>query len=254
MSTERNFEAEAAADGWVPQESWKGDPDRWIPAEDFVKRGETILPIVQAKYRKTVEEVGELKRKFEEREGVFSDFQKFQEQALTKANKERQDAITELETLRAKAITDGDGQTFTQTDKKLQELRAENVTPPKKDPPKESPEVTAWKSENKWYMTDRELTGIADGLADVVSAENPGLKGKAFLDKLTERVKAVVPHKFENPRRSEQLTGEGSRKGSGKSKGYDDLPADARAACDSFVKTIKGFTKEQYLSQYSWEK
>lgn len=251
--SDRDFETEAKADGWVPQTEWKGDPNKWIPAEDFVKRGETILPIVQAKYRKTVEEVGELKRQFEEQRGVFGEFQKFQEQALAKANKERQDAITELEALRAKAITDGDGQTFTQTDKKLQELRAEAVTPPKKEAPKESPEVTAWKAENKWYLSDMELTAIADGLSDVVARENPGLKGKAFLDKLTERVKAVVPHKFENPRRQEQLTGEGNRKGSSKSKGYDDLPADARKACDQFVRTIPGFTKEQYLSQYTWE-
>lgn len=251
--SDRDFEAEAKADGWVPQTEWKGDPNKWIPADEFVKRGETILPIVQAKYRKTLDEVGELKRKFDEQQGVFGEFQKFQEQALAKANKERENAIAELEALRAKAITDGDGQTFTQTDKKLQELRAEATTPPKKDPPKESPEVTAWKAENKWYLSDMELTAVADGLADVVSRENPGLKGKAFLDKLTERVKSVVPHKFENPRRQEQLTGEGSRKGSGKSKGYDDLPADARKACDQFVRTIPGFTKEQYLSQYTWE-
>lgn len=252
MSGERDFAAEAAADGWVPQDQWKGDPNKWIAAEDFVKRGETILPIVQAKYRKTVEEVADLKRQFAEQQTVFGDFQKFQEQALSKANKERQDAIAELETLRAKAITDGDGQTFTQTDAKLQALRAEPV-PKTREAPKESPEVTAWKSENKWYMSDSELTGIADGLADVVARENPGLKGKAFLDKLTERVKIVVPHKFENPRRQEQLTSEGNRKGSQKSKGYDDLPADAKKACDNFVKTIKGFSKEQYLSQYSWE-
>lgn len=254
MSEERDFEAEAAADGWVPKDSWKGDPNKWIPAEDFVKRGETILPIVQAKYRKTVEEVGELKRKFEEREGIFSDFQKFQEQALAKANKERQDAIAELEALRAKAITDGDGQTFTQTDKKLQELRAEPVAPPKKETPKESPEVTAWKTENKWYLSDMELTAVADGLSDVVARENPGLKGKAFLDKLTERVKTVVPHKFENPRRQEQLTGEpGSKKGSSKSKSYENLPADAKTACDRFVKTIPGYTVEKYLATYAWE-
>jgi hypothetical protein len=252
--SDRDFEAEAKADGWVPQADWKGDPNKWIPAEDFVKRGETILPIVQAKYRRTVEEVADLKRKFEEREGVFSDFQKFQEQALAKANKERDQLITQLEEQRAKAITDGDGQTFTQTDKRIQELRAESATPPKKDPPRESPEVTAWKAENKWYTTDSELTGVADGLADVVARENPGLKGKAFLDKLTERVKTVVPHKFENPRRQEQITGEpGSKKGSSKSKGYDDLPVEARAACDKFVKTIPGFTKEKYLSQYTWE-
>jgi len=247
MSDERDYEAEARADGWVSQEEWKGDANKWIPAEEFVKRGETILPIVQAKLRKKLEEVDDLKRRFDERENVFKDFQTFQEQALAKAKKEREEAIAALEAERKKAITEGDGEAFDKADKKLQDLRAQ---PPQ---PKESTEVTAWKAENKWYETDAELTAIADGLADVVKRENPGLKGKAFLDKLTERVRSVVPHKFENPRRSDVITtGGGNKKGSGKSKGYDDLPADAKAACDRFVKSIPGFSREAYLSTYDW--
>lgn len=251
MSEERDFAKEASADGWVPQDQWKGDPNKWIPAEDFVKRGETILPIVQAKYRKEMAKVTELERKVEEQSSVFNEFRTFQEQALAKAKQDREAAIAELELQRAKAITDGDGQTFTQADQKLQQMRAQ--APAKPSPQKESPEVLAWKSENPWYESDATLTAIADGLSGVVAKENPGLKGKAFLDKLTERVKSEVPHKFENPRRQEQLTDAGTRKGSSKSKGYDDLPADAKSACDRFVSTIKGFTKEQYLSQYTWE-
>lgn len=251
MSEERNYEDEAKADGWVPLDQWKGDPNKWIPAEDFVKRGETILPIVQAKLRKKFDEVDELKREMEAQKGVFGEFQKFQEQALAKANKEREEAIAALEAERKKAITDGDGEAFDRADRKLQDLRAQ----PQPKPPenKESPDVAAWKAENKWYESDMELTAIADGLADVVKRENPGLRGKAFLDKLTERVKTVVPHKFENPRRQEQITGEGQRKGNGKSKGYEDLPAEAKAACDRFVRTIPNFTKEKFLSQYTWE-
>jgi hypothetical protein len=251
MSEERDFEAEARVDGWVSKEEWKGDPNKWIPADDFVKRGETILPIVQAKFRKSLQTVEELKREMESQKGVFGEFQKFQEQALAKANKDREEAITQLESERKKAITEGDGDAFDRADKRLQDLRAQ---PQPKPENKENPEVSAWKAENKWYESDAELTAIADGLADVVKRENPGLKGKAFLDKLTERVKVIVPNKFQNPRRSESITTEGgSRKGGSKSKGYDDLPADARKACDQFVKTIPGFTKEQYLSQYSWE-
>lgn len=247
--SERNFETEASADGWVPQDQWKGDPNKWIPAEDFVKRGETILPIVQAKFRKSLQRVDELSAKVDELTEGNKLFREFHDKALTKAQKDRETAITELEQQRSKAITDGDGQTFTKTDKQIQELRAEQPAQTQK---KESPEVTAWKAENTWYTTDRELMAVADGLADVVTAENPGLKGRAYLDKLTERVKSIVPHKFENQRRTEQLTLGDGRKSKKGSKGYDDLPDDARRACDTFVKTIPGFTKEAYLTQYDW--
>jgi hypothetical protein len=249
MSGDRDFESEAKTDGWVPLAEWKGDPAKWIPAEDFVKRGENILPILNAKLRKERERTESLVATVEELKEGNKLFREFHEKTLTKAQAERAQAIADLEEQRAKAITEGDGQTFTQTDKKLQELRAE----PKKEPPKESPEVTAWKAANTWYGTDVETSAIADGLSDVVARENPGLKGRAFLDKLTERVKSVVPHKFENPRRQEQITVDGQRKGSnGKGRAYEDLPADAKLACDRFVKTIPGFTKEAYLTQYDW--
>jgi hypothetical protein len=247
--SERDFEKEASADGWVPQDQWKGDPAKWIPAEDFVKRGETILPIVQAKFRKSLETIDQLKSTVGELQEGNKLFREFHEKTLTKAQKERDTLIAELEQTRAKAITDGDGQTFTQADKKIQELRAEQATKPQ---PQENPEVTAWKTENTWYTTDPALTAMADGLADTVKRENPTLKGKAFLDKLTERVKAEMPHKFENPRRSETITTGGGGKAKKGSRGYDDLPDDARRACDKFVKTIPGFTKEAYLSQYDW--
>lgn len=251
MADERDFEAEAKAEGWVPQDQYKGDPARFISAEDFVKRGETITPILNARLKKEREKVTDLERRFQEREGVFAEFQTFQEKALKKANEERAEAIAELEAARTKAVTDGDGQAFTQADAKLQKLREEEP-PPKKEEQRDSPAVTAWKTENPWYGTDMELTDIADGLSNSVGRENPGLKGKAFLDKLTERVKAVVPKKFENPRRGEKLVEDGNRKRSEKDKGYDDLPDDARKACEKFVKTIPGFTKEKYLSTYDW--
>jgi hypothetical protein len=247
MSDEPNFEELAKADGWVPKEAFKGDPSRWVDAKTFVERGATILPIVQAKLRKKFEEVDQLKATVAELQEGSALFREFHEQTLTKAQKERDALIAQLEEQRAKAITEGDGTTFTQTDKKLRELQAEKPAA-KKEPV--SQDTQAWLAENTWYTTDRKLKAIADGLSDELARENPGLKGRAFLDKLTELVKAEVPHKFENPRRQEQITGEGSRKGSGKGSSYEDLPPDAQAACDTFVKTIKGYTREQYLKTY----
>ena len=32
--------------GWVPKEEFKGDPENWRSADEFMARGEQLLPIV----------------------------------------------------------------------------------------------------------------------------------------------------------------------------------------------------------------
>lgn len=243
-----DFESQAREDGWVPKEEWKGDTSRWVDAKTFVERGQTFLPIVQAKFRKSLDTIDVLKKEVDELKSGNKEFREFHEKVLAREQKEREKLITELEAQRQKAITDGDGEAFSRADKKLQEARSE---PPKK--PGVSPETQAWLTENAWYTTDPVMKAVADGLSDLVAAENPGLKGKPFLDKLGEKVREQMPHKFQNARRETSTTEDHGRKSaSKKARTYDDLPADARKACDRFTKTIPGFTKEAYLSQYDW--
>ena len=44
---------EARKQGWVPEDEWKGDPDKWRPAEEFVERGKNIIPILNDRLAKT---------------------------------------------------------------------------------------------------------------------------------------------------------------------------------------------------------
>src|SRR6267142_2694179 len=38
--------------GWQPKEQWKGNPDNWVDAPEFVKRGETFVPFLQHERKK----------------------------------------------------------------------------------------------------------------------------------------------------------------------------------------------------------
>jgi len=242
---ERDYEAEARGSGWVAQEEWKGPADRWVDAKTFVQRGEEYYPFVQAKLKK---EISSLKSELDQVKTVSQQFREFSEKAIARERQERERLVNELEDARAKAISDGDGKEAVRLEREIRQVEREPVKARE-----EPPEVAAWKSENNWYGTDPELSAVADGLSEVVARENPGLKGKAFLDKLTERVKTIVPHKFQNARREETLTADHSRKSSSKKgRTYEDLSADARSACDKFVRQIPGFTQEKYLSQYDW--
>lgn len=246
---ERDYEGEAKTSGWVEQSQWKGPADRWVDAQTFVERGEQFFPFVQAKLKKSLDKIDVLEGTVNELRDVNKQFREFSDKALERERKEKAHLLGELETARAQAITDGDGKEAVRLEKEIRAVEKEPI----KTQPSESPEVSSWKAENAWYGSDAELSAIADGLSEVVARENPGLKGKAFLDKLTERVKTVVPHKFQNARREELLTGDNQRKStSKKDRTYETLPAESKAACDRFVRTIPGFTKEKYLSQYDW--
>jgi plasmid stabilization system protein ParE len=40
-------QAKAQEIGWIPPERYKGPADRFVDAEEYIKRGETVLPIVK---------------------------------------------------------------------------------------------------------------------------------------------------------------------------------------------------------------
>ena len=245
---DRNFEEEAGHDGWVTQDEWKGDPAKWVNAKTFVERGEQFLPIVNAKLRKERERTEKLERDVAElREGNRA-FREFSEQALARERTERERAVQQLEEQRAQAITDGDGQRAVALEREIREAGRQPVAKSNGM----DVELAQWQADNPWYNTEPTMRAIADGLSDLVAAENPGLKGRSFLDKLTEKVRKEIPHRFPDQPRTVPLGEENRRKLETKSKTFENLPPQAKAAFVQFERTIPGYTKEQYLAQYDW--
>ena len=50
-------ETKARTMGWLPKEKFKGPESSWVDAEQYVKRGEEILPILKANNDKLVQRV-----------------------------------------------------------------------------------------------------------------------------------------------------------------------------------------------------
>jgi hypothetical protein len=106
---------------------------------------------------------------------------------------------------------------------------------------------------NTWFTTDIKMTRIADAIGASINAEYPNLRGQAFFDKLDEELAETFPDKLGKQKRQSPVEGNPQSRPAPKSKkSYENLPADAKAACDKFVK--QGFmTKEQYVQDYEWE-
>lgn len=232
-----DFEALARSEGWVPPEEWKGDPPRngFLSAEEFVERGKTVIPIINAKLRKEQEARENLEK-------TLSEVKSFYDKSMERQRQELQSEIARLKKERAQAISEGDGDRFDKIDAELQQLQSVPQQPPA--------ELQQWLSANDWYQKDPALQAWADGRANQLRAEGTP-PGKAILDRIAKEAREAFPERFEKPKPPSPETGRRQTKKSGRS--YDDLPAEAKAACDRFCKTIKGFTKEDYLANYSWD-
>ena len=251
------LEARAKRMGWVPKEEFRGDPERWVDAEKFVDRGQEMMPILK-------ENLSRMEKKFEGAETKIGQLQDTLEKVvkLSKSASDRayKRALRDLKGQQREAADKGDVVTFDAIENQLQELNeSAEVAPGEKKEIKETgdglhPDFTPWHKVNIWYGQDKDLTAYANGVAQIVAADSPGIDGKQFYDEITKRVKEVFPHKFENPNRKKADVVEGGGGGDDvhakKKKAYRDLPAEAKAACDQFVKDGLFKNAQGYVDEY----
>lgn len=241
---ERDYEAEARKDGWVPVDEWKGDPDKHKSAEQFVKDGEQINGILKSK-------IDRLESRINEMADTNRQLNEWSKRQIDKEKKDNEKLIKELTELRKQAVTEGDGEAFARADEQLNQLR----TQPEPSGDGLSPQASDWLSHNSWYGREDELTIYADAVSDRLRAQGYQDQSQAFFSELTTRVKDAFPDRFGNKNR-EKPTGVESgtpAKADSQARTFDNLPAEAKAQYKRFARDIPNFTKDQYVEQYDWD-
>lgn len=236
----------ASAQGWVEKEQFKGDPAKWVDAETFVKRGEDILPVLKERNDHLVKEIQEMKKTFKE----FADFtQKGEERAF-------QRALREIEAKKLAAVQEGDVTAYQSYQQEEVELAKTRPTPPTvtEQAQGEDPLFKAFKERNGWYESDPELTAEADALG--VGYHSRGLPYAEALSKVEATIKKLYPEKFANPRRDTvaavEFAADTGLPKKRAEKTYDNLPADAKDACNRFIARGLVKSKEDYVANYDW--
>jgi hypothetical protein len=258
------YESEARAQGWVSQEEYRGNERDWVDAETFVKRGREILPIVRKNNEKLLKELQEARKIAEEARSTAKEFQKFQKEQYERKAKDLEAQMSAIKAARREAITAGDGERVIELEEAQDALKEElaitkeqaKAEPPKpevKEEIKPDASLQSWLDRNDWFGVDKRTTGIANGLGEALRAEYPNLQGQAFLDKLDEELAATLPDRFGKKKVANPMdvgTPSGGRPTKSK-QSYDNLPAEAKSACDRFVK--QGLmTREEYVADYDW--
>lgn len=250
-------EVEAKQFGWVPQEDFKGNPDDWRDADTFLKRGKEINGFLRKDLEKIQRTLQGKDAEIAEIRATMEEFRKYHNETEKRAYAR---AIDDLKREKAQAIEQGDGSKVVELDEQIVSLKEAQAKPkplPQKPvaDPKFAQEFEDWSKENTWFQ-DEKLAKVAVALGETIKRENPNMLGKEFLKVVTEQMKEIRPDIFENPNRQNSAVGGSSQGGNGsfgkKKKSYENLPVEAKKACDKFVKQ-KLMTVEQYVSEYDWE-
>jgi hypothetical protein len=191
-------------------------------------------------------------KQIDELKKTISEFAEFHTKVEQKAYER---AFRELKAKQIEAVAKGDAEAFMQVDQEMAALHKEASEAPRIKVPQNDvvhPEYAEWVARNTWAETDPELAAYAEAQAQFLRARGDKREGMEFLDAVKERVKKEFPERFGNPRRNSAPAVEGASAPAKKGgKTYADLPAEAKAACDRFVKNSGGkLTRETYVKQY----
>jgi len=253
------IEQEARAQGWVSKEEFHGPEEHWTDAETFVKRGNEINPILRKHNKELKSELEKVKLDAKEAIEAAKEFREYQKTEFEKKRKTLEAELAQLRAQRKDAISSGDGDTVDAIEQQMELVKEEAASikePEEKKPANTPPPIDAtlqsWLDKNDWYGVDEEVTEITNTLAASIRRKNPNIVGQDFLDALDERLidRGIKKGK---PVAVQSVEGNtGRRVASTSKKSYANLPADAKAACDKFVKQ-KLMTQEEYVEAYDFD-
>ena len=242
--------------GWIPPEQFKGSKDNFVPADQYVKRAEEMMPIMKTQLNKYDEKV----QKYEsEIMGLKStlDAQKKTTEKLVKMSKtisERayEQAKRDLVKQQAQAVSEGDVEKWQALEDQKEKLERPEPVEMEKEPVQQNPVFDQWHQNNDWYIKDADMTIWANGYAQQIQSQSPNMPYDQVLKTVETKAKQVFSHKFENPRREDPApvdSSSGAAEIKPAKKSYNNLPADAKAACENVV--AQGLmTKEEYVKEY----
>lgn len=260
VESQAPLEVQQAAEkmGWIPPSRFKGDPERFVDADTYVKRGEEILPIVREQNKRLHTELEQVKRDSAATRVALERAQKaidqMEEVHTVATQRAVEDARKQLKAQLAAASEAGDHEGVAELTDQLTKM-PEKAAAPKPTPAPQAftppAELTEWNAENPWFGTNKRKTALALGIAQELRDAGDTSSGRIFFDK----VKAELDKELGTgtPEPVDKVAGArgGSEGGSGSKNGYAAMPAEARAACDADAKRFVGEGKK-YKTVAEW--
>ena len=237
-------EVKARDMGWQPRDKWKGEPDKWKPADEFVRRGEEVLPFVQKENRELKAKLASLEK------NTATTIARIERMSALGLQKQREQLAANWEAEKDRRVELGDTKGYKAVDAAQKAaLRAFDAeAAPAADvadiPDKEV--IEAWTKANPWFTKSPMLRGAADEVFDELSAEMPGASMEERLAETRARVASQFPDKFgvkkgNGASRVEGSNGRGANGGDPGGELWGRVPSEARAMADRMIREERLF-------------
>lgn len=272
--SQADIEAKARRMGWRPRDEYRGPPEKWVSAEDYLERAETEFPVLQNRYNQLDAKTAKLERDNKELADKVSDASRAlqeihaQNERIKKEAYER--ARRDIKAEMRKAAEEGDPDAYAKKEAELEALEKE--PPATTEKPAETttddqsgkkgglhPAVAQWISENDWYDSHVSMKALANAEHSRLLKEEPGLTIEQNLAKVRAEVVRRFPEHFGNPRRDapgavgSPSDPPGTRRRNG-GPTYDALSKEDKAECDRFIKTYNATNPKVPMTRERWVK
>lgn len=270
-------EEKARRMGWAPREQWRGPPHLWKTAEEFIAFVDQAdnPAVLKENINRLEQKLGANETQLRESRSMIEDQTKVLAQlrnwAAASDEAGYQRAKREAQDKQRAAVTNSDPQAYDQAQRDidaLEEGRRDSpletrpaaapapapAPPPTAAPPKD-PVMDAWVQENSWwFFSGEEIRQTAVAIYGGLDISRPDLNTHQKLNEVLRRIRLAYPEKFQNQRRqAPAAVAEPSAPSASVPDGkfsYANLPTDAKAECDRFIRTIPGYTKESYIAEW----
>ena len=231
---ELSVEERAQQLGWKNEDEYSGPRDKWISADDFIKKGENELPVLKDNLRRIQKELSSLKSGMDEY------------RAMTQATNNR--LREQLEKAKIEAVEEGDVEKYKELDAQSTELAKAEIIPQTDSGQKAVEDFIArnpWSTQPTW----RARTEIIDS---EVAVEHPGLAPEEHMKIVEERLKERFADDFGNKRRKEPSAVATTRRRTNHGNVVQ-LTEEQQKYFEKFQKMFKKmgreYTKEEYIKE-----
>lgn len=195
---------EARSMGWVDKRAFRGDPNNWVDATTFLKRGREVLPIVKSQLEAERSANAQLRQEVAEIKEAAKSYTKFVDDQQKLQREYRYGALKEA---RKEALQAEDFDRVNNIDIEMQELRA---TAEKKTngaattttaPDPEAKRL--WDDNVRTHPFLSDAGAKEDWQAEAISVRLAGNKdvGQKFVDRVNDRMRRLYPERFDQRRR-----------------------------------------------------
>jgi hypothetical protein len=276
-SQPNEIETQARRMGWKPQAEYDGKAP-WVDAETFVRRGEEFGPFIRAENKRLQEQIAraqaqnsELQQQLEETRQSIAELKEFNAAAAAEQLKAQK---RKVRAALIEARQNNDADLELQLQEELDVLSEQepavkpavkpngNAAPPPPDPT-QRPEFQQFIAENPWWNENPVMRVASLEIMKQMASQGKleGLSPAERFSLVAAETKKAFGQEV-RPSNTSKVEGTRGPSGGGNGRGYSDLPADARAACDRFAKRMVGPNKafkteaefrKHYAEQYAWE-